>query len=206
MDSSTSGDHAYLPGTVQDAVKILVVGDFGVGKTTLIGSVSEIPPLRTEETMTQASVGVDDLSGLDTKDTTTVALDFGRLTLSPRLALYLFGTGGQHRFWAAWRGLSVGSVGVLVIVDTRRLDGAFAVLDVLETQIRVPFAIAVNTFPDSANYTLAELRQALDLTADTPIVICNALDRRSCVDALITLVGHATQATRAHSTPSKVPS
>jgi signal recognition particle receptor subunit beta len=182
----------YLPATVQQAVKILVVGSFGVGKTTLIGTVSEIQPLHTEEHMTQASVGVDDLAGLDTKTTTTVAMDFGRVTLSPRIALYLFGTPGQRRFWDLWEGLAEGAVGVLVLVDTRRLEASFEVLDQLEEhQYALPLAVAVNHFPDSASHTSDELRAALDLLPDTPIVDCDARDLTSSVDALIALVEHA---------------
>src|SRR5487761_37915 len=137
MDSANSADHdpgpgRYLSETVQQSVKILVVGAFGVGKTTLIGSVSEIAPLRTEEAMTSASVGVDDLAGLDGKTSTTVAMDFGRITVSSRLVLYLFGTPGQRRFWDLWEGLAEGAVGALVLVDTRQLERSFEVLDQLE--------------------------------------------------------------------------
>jgi signal recognition particle receptor subunit beta len=212
VDSVTYGDgpaptgsdaHAnrYLPATVQRAVKILVVGSFGVGKTTLIGTVSEIRPLHTEEYMTQAGVGIDDLgdagggprpAGLDTKTTTTVAMDFGRITVSPRLALYLFGTPGQRRFWNLWEGLGEGAVGVLVLVDTRRLEASFEVLDQLEEHRQaLPFAVAVNRFPDSARHNTEDLRAALDLLPETPIIDCDARDRTSSVDALIALVHHA---------------
>uniref|UniRef100_A0AAU3GP67 ATP/GTP-binding protein n=1 Tax=Streptomyces sp. NBC_01401 TaxID=2903854 RepID=A0AAU3GP67_9ACTN len=188
MVSVGSADR-YLPDTVQQAVKILVVGAFGVGKTTLVGSVSEIAPLRTEEVMTEASVGVDELAGLEEKTTTTVALDFGRITLSSRLVMYLFGTPGQRRFWDLWEGLAEGALGVLVLIDTRRLEDSFDVLEQLEIR-GLPFAVAVNQFPDSEQYSEEELRGALDLLPSTPIVFCDARERVSSVDSLITLVQH----------------
>ena len=189
---SASSAERYLPETVRHAAKILVVGSFGVGKTTLIGSVSEIVPLRTEETMTTASVGVDDLAGLEDKNTTTVAMDFGRITLSRSVVLYLFGTPGQRRFWDLWDGLAEGAAGALVLVDTRRLEGSFDVLDQLELRKEdLPFAVAVNVFPDSAHHTTEELREALDLLPETPIVHCDARDRNSSVDVLITLTAYA---------------
>jgi signal recognition particle receptor subunit beta len=198
MGSASSADR-YLPDTVQEAVKILVVGDFGVGKTTMIGAVSEIAPLRTEETMTEASVGVDDLAGLDGKATTTVAMDFGRITLSPRIALYLFGTPGQRRFWDLWAGLGEGAVGALVLVDTRRLEGSFEVLDQIELRGDLPFAVAVNHFPDSTRHSARALREALDLPAEVPIVECDARSRSSSVQALIALVQHAITGRKVHS-------
>ncbi|KAF4409679.1 MULTISPECIES: ATP/GTP-binding protein [Streptomyces] len=188
VSGSSAEDHRYLPDSVEQAVKLLVVGAFGVGKTTLIGSVSEIAPLRTEETMTAASIGVDDLAGLAAKTTTTVAMDFGRVTLNPRLALYLFGTPGQRRFWDLWEGLAEGALGVLVIVDTRRLEDSFEVLEQLELR-GLPFAVAVNHFPDTPrHHTVENLRQALDLLEETPVVMCDARQRRASLDALITLV------------------
>jgi uncharacterized protein len=191
MVSANSDQARYVSPTVAESVKILVVGAFGVGKTTLIGSVSEIAPLRTEETMTVASLGVDSLAGLDGKTTTTVAMDFGRITVSPEVVLYLFGTPGQRRFWDLWEGLADGAVGALVLVDTRRLEDSFEVFDQLELRTGMPFAVAVNEFPDAPRYSTEQLRDALDLLADTPIVRCDARTRESAAGALITLVEHA---------------
>ncbi|MEN3613903.1 ATP/GTP-binding protein [Plantactinospora sp. ZYX-F-223] len=187
----------YLPGTVTKSVKILVVGSFGVGKTTLIGSVSEITPLRTEEIVTQVSEGVDDLAGVGDKRTTTVAMDFGRITLNQSLALYLFGTPGQRRFWDLWEGLAEGAAGVLVLVDTRpgRLEASFEVFDQLEIGTELPFVVAVNHFPDTVPHSADELRTALDLLPGTPILDCDARDRASALAALTSLVQHALDVT-----------
>lgn len=189
-ESSDQSDR-YVATTVAESVKILVVGAFGVGKTTLIGSVSEIAPLRTEETMTVESVGVDSVAGLDGKTTTTVAMDFGRITVSSDVVLYLFGTPGQRRFWDLWEGLADGAVGALVLVDTRRLEDSFEVFDQLELRTGMPFAVAVNDFPGSPRYDLEQLRTALDLLPETPIVVCDARTRESSAAALIALVDHA---------------
>jgi signal recognition particle receptor subunit beta len=189
--TSVTPDERYLPGTIRRPAKILVVGSFGVGKTTLIGSVSEIVPLRTEETMTVASMGVDDLAGLEDKTTTTVAMDFGRITLDPHVVLYLFGMPGQRRFWDLWDGLAEGAVGALILVDTRRLEACFEVIDQLELKRDLPFSLAVNVFPDSRQHSTDELRQALDLLPETPIVHCDARDRSSSIRALIALTEYA---------------
>lgn len=189
----------YLADSIRQSVKLLVVGSFGAGKTTLIGSVSEIEPLRTEETMTAASVGIDDLAGLPGKETTTVALDFGRITLNAGTVLYLFGMPGQSRFWDPLDDLADGSVGALVLVDTRRLEASFDILGRLEVRgDGLPFAVAVNMFPDSAAHGDADLRQALDLKPDTPLVRCDARDRVSSLRSLIALTRYALSAQDAH--------
>ncbi|MFE9258073.1 ATP/GTP-binding protein [Streptomyces sp. NPDC006879] len=176
-----------LPQTAAAAVKVVIVGGFGVGKTTLVGSVSEIRPLTTEETMTKAGVGVDDTRGLARKTTTTVAMDFGRISINDELVLYLFGTPGQERFWFLWRGLFEGALGGVVLVDTRRLEVSFDVIGRLEER-GVPFVVAVNTFPDAPDYPLEELRGALDLPAAVPILVCDARRRDSARDVLLTLM------------------
>lgn len=179
----------YLDPDVSHAVKILIVGHFGVGKTTCIGSLSEIEPLRTEEKITEASVGFDDLSGTPDKSTTTVAMDFGRLTLSDTLVLYLFGTPGQERFKEMWEELSRGALGALVLVDPERLHESFPVLDLLE-RFGLTYAIAVNHFEGTTDYPLHEVREALNLTAETPVVKCDVRDENSSAQALITLMKH----------------
>jgi uncharacterized protein len=182
----------YLPDTARELVKILVVGPFGVGKTTLIDSVSEIRPLHTEEHLTEASAGVDELHGVRDKTTTTVAIDFGRITLSREVVLYLFGTPGQERFRQLWADIAYGALGALVLVDSRRLDASFDVLGLVE-ESGLNHAVAVNAFPDSREHSFEKLREALDLAPETPLVVCDARDRNSSVDALIALVDHLIQ-------------
>ncbi|GGW19443.1 GTP-binding protein [Streptomyces capoamus] len=177
-----------LPHTAQAAVKIVIVGGFGVGKTTMVGSVSEIRPLTTEETMTQAGIGVDDDYGSDSKTATTVAMDFGRISITEKLVLYLFGTPGQERFWFLWNGLFEGALGAVVLVDTRRLEVSFDVMGRLE-EGGVPFVVAVNSFPDAPRYPVEELRTALDLGPDIPIIDCDVRRRASSKDVLLTLMG-----------------
>lgn len=178
----------YVTSSVAGAAKILVVGPLGVGKTTLIGTVSEIKPLFTEAVMTRAGARVD-TGGDRAKTTTTVALDFGRMTLDGDLVLYLFGTPGQQRFLPAWRDLAKGALGALALVDTRDLSASFDALGNLE-DLDLPFAVAVNVFPGSPQYHEDDLRTALDLLPHTPLVACDARDARSSVRALIALVSH----------------
>jgi signal recognition particle receptor subunit beta len=176
-----------LPSSAATAVKVVIVGGFGVGKTTLVGSVSEIRPLTTEETMTQAGVGVDDIEGIERKSETTVAMDFGRISINEELVLYLFGTPGQQRFWFLWNGLFEGALGAVVLVDTRRLEVSFDVIGRLEER-GVPFVVAINTFPEAPGYPVEELRAALDLPDDVPIVGCDARKRDSSRDVLMNLM------------------
>ena len=171
------------------ACKILVAGGFGVGKTTLVGAVSEVAPLRTEEYLTTASVGVDDLAGVDQKTTTTVALDFGRITVSPELVVYLFGTPGQERFWFMWNDLVNGALGGVVIADTRRLDTSFASIDFYESR-NIPFVVAINCFHGHNTRTPDEIRAALDLDPDVPMLIGDVRERPFARDVLLALVDH----------------
>ncbi|WP_017625729.1 GTP-binding protein [Nocardiopsis chromatogenes] len=171
------------------AVKILVAGGFGAGKTTLVGSVSEIAPLSTEEVMTEASMGVDDTGGVEAKTTTTVALDFGRITVSERVVLYLFGTPGQGRFWFMWDELASGALGAVVVADTRRLESCFPAVDFFERR-GVPFAVAVNQFDGAHRYTAQEVREAVDVDPHVPVVLGDARERESGKEVLLALVEH----------------
>jgi signal recognition particle receptor subunit beta len=171
------------------AVKILVAGGFGVGKTSMVGAVSEIRPLRTEEQLTDRSVGIDDVSGVERKTTTTVAMDFGRITIRDGLVLYLFGTPGQDRFWFMWDELALGALGAVVLADTRRLADSFPSIDYFERR-RLPFIIGVNCFDGALRYDSEEIRAALDLDPKIPVILCDVRKRESGKQVLITLVEH----------------
>jgi signal recognition particle receptor subunit beta len=193
MVSGSASDPRSRSGPDQPApksVKIVVAGGFGVGKTTFVGSSSEIRPLRTEEIMTAPSAGVDDLTATPSKSTTTVAMDFGRITLHEHLVLYLFGTPGQRRFWFMWDDLTHGAIGAVVLVDTRRLADSFAVVDYFE-RTDIPFIIAINGFHGEFPYTTEQIREALAVTPERPIVTCDARDAGSATRTLAAVVEHA---------------
>ncbi|WP_431036751.1 GTP-binding protein [Streptomyces sp. P6-2-1] len=175
------------------STKIVVAGGFGVGKTTLVAAVSEIVPLQTEAVMTRASEDTDDLSATPEKSTTTVAMDFGRITLDDDLVLYLFGTPGQQRFWFMWDDIVRGAVGAVVLADTRRLGDCFPALDYFES-CGLPYVVAVNHFDGSERFEPDDVREALTIPVHVPVMIMDARRRISVVETLLALVGHALDA------------
>jgi uncharacterized protein len=190
-----ASDHPGSRGRMPVTIKILIAGGFGVGKTTLVGSLTEIRPLRTEEPLSEPGAAVDRLDGVDRKTTTTVALDFGRITIRENLVIYLFGTPGQERFWFMWDELARGALGAIVMADTRRLADCFPSVDYFE-QRGIPFVVGVNCFDGARRYRTEAVRSALDLDPHVPVVLCDARQRPSCRDALIALVEHALQVLR----------
>ncbi|MDT7728299.1 MAG: uncharacterized protein QOI21_4875 [Actinomycetota bacterium] len=187
MDSSASPSDA---GLLTISAKIVIAGGFGVGKTTLVGSVSEVPPLNSEAWMTEAGDGIDDLPPNGSKSTTTVAMDFGRITLHSDLLLYLFGTPGQARFWFLWDDLARGALGAIVLVDTSRLEQSFAAINYFENDSDLPFIVAVNQFDGQPRYELDDVRDALALRPEVPLITCDVRDPGSSAETLRHLVSH----------------
>jgi uncharacterized protein len=184
--SEETSDRQVMP----VALKVLIAGGFGVGKTTLVGSVSEIRPLSTEESLSEAGTPVDILTGVENKGTTTVALDFGRITIRDDLTVYLFGTPGQERFWFMWDELASGAIGAVVLADTRRLADCFPSVDFFESR-QIPFILAVNRFDGAPRYREEDVRAAVDLDSFVPVIMCDVRQRSSGKEVLIALVEHS---------------